>query len=220
MDENDALEEMQDQVAGLSQGLGQAAGMAAGFEGEMRRLRGTFAETGRDMQTLERGLSRGLRRALDGVLFDGMKASDALRSVAQSVAATAWSAAAKPVTSHFGGMIAQGVGSLMQGVLPFARGGAFSQGRVRPFAGGGVVNGPVQFPMRGGVGVMGEAGPEAILPLTRGADGRLGVQAGGGGRTVNVVMNIRTPDAESFRRSQSQVAAQMSRALSMGRRNR
>jgi phage-related minor tail protein len=73
--------------------------------------------------------------------------------------------------------------------------------------------------MRGGTGLMGEAGPEAIMPLTRGADGRLGVQAAGGGRSVQVVMNISTPDAQSFQRSQSQIAAQMSRALGRSQRN-
>ena len=48
---------------------------------------------------------------------------------------------------------------------------------------------------------------------------RLGVQAGGG-RAVNVVMNIATPDVKGFQRSQSQVAAQVSRALALGQRNR
>ncbi len=66
---------------------------------------------------------------------------------------------------------------------------------------------------------MGEAGPEAIMPLARGADGRLGVRGGAGGGGVSVTMNITTPDAEGFRRSQSQVAAEMSRAISRGRRN-
>jgi phage-related minor tail protein len=76
------------------------------------------------------------------------------------------------------------------------------------------------FPMRGGRGLMGEAGPEAIMPLARGPDGRLGVQAAGGGRAVTVVMNISTPDVQGFQRSQSQIAAQASRALARGHRNR
>ncbi len=70
---------------------------------------------------------------------------------------------------------------------------------------------------------MGEAGPEAIMPLTRGgADGRLGVQSqGNAAPPVNITMNISTPpDAASFQRSQSQIAAQMSRALSRGQRHR
>jgi phage-related minor tail protein len=67
---------------------------------------------------------------------------------------------------------------------------------------------------------MGEAGPEAILPLQRGADGRLGVASGGGGGPVHVTMNITTPDVQGFRRSQSQVAAEMGRALARGQRNR
>ena len=89
-----------------------------------------------------------------------------------------------------------------------------------PFANGGVVSGPTQFPMRNGRGLMGEAGPEAIMPLARGPDGRLGVQAGGGGRPVTVVMNVTTPDVQGFQRSQSQIAAQVSRALARGQRNR
>lgn len=59
-----------------------------------------------------------------------------------------------------------------------ADGKAFAGGHVIPFALGGVVGGPALFNMAGGrTGVMGEAGPEAIMPLRRGADGRLGVSA-------------------------------------------
>ena len=101
----------------------------------------------------------------------------------------------------------------------FAEGGAFSGGKVQAFAGGGVVGGPTLFGMRGGAGLMGEAGPEAILPLQRGPDGRLGVAGGGGGRPVNVTVHIATPDAASFQKSRSQVAAQVSRAVRLGQRN-
>ena len=205
-DQLNGLEALQAQVDSLDDSLGGAADMAAGFDSEPRRMRAALAETGKDVQTLERGLSRGLRRALDGVLFDGMKLSDAMRTVAMSMSNAAYSAAVKPVTDHFGGMIAQGVGSLVQGVLPFAK--------------GGVVSSPTYFPMRGATGLMGEAGPEAIMPLSRGADGSLGVRMEGGGRPLNVVINVTTPDVEGFRRSQSQIAAQMGRALSRGQRNR
>ena len=127
-------------------------------------------------------------------------------------------------TNHANGPIVRGwpveINGLLSGVMPFANGAAFSQGRVTPFAKGGVVSAPTSFPMRGGSGLMGEAGAEAIMPLSRGADGRLGVAAQGGGRAVTVVMNISTPDVQGFQRSQSQIAAQAMRALSRGQRNR
>ncbi|WP_246692034.1 hypothetical protein [Methylobacterium sp. WL1] len=76
----------------------------------------------------------------------------------------------------------------------FARGGVFQGGQVQPFAAGGVVAAPTYFPMANGTGLMGEAGPEAILSLNRGPDGRLGVAAGGGAaRPVSVTVNIATP---------------------------
>ncbi|UWR41746.1 phage tail tape measure protein [Phaeobacter inhibens] len=213
------LNQLEQQGEALSDSLGDAAGMAATFDGELRRVRAAFAATGKDAETLERGMSKGLRRAFDGVVFDGMKLSDALDAMAQSMIQTTYSAAIKPVTSHVGGLLSDGVGKLMSGILPFADGAAFSQGRVMPFAKGGIVSGPVSFPMRGGTGLMGEAGPEAILPLTRGADGALGVRSQGG-RATSVVMNIQTPDVQGFQRSQGQIAAQLSRALSRGNRNR
>jgi lambda family phage tail tape measure protein len=156
-----------------------------------------------------------LSRAIDGVVFDGMKLSDALGTIAQSMIGATYRAAVSPVKEHLSGMVMQGLSNL----LPFADGGSFSQGRVMPFADGGVVHGPTTFPMRGGMGLMGEAGPEAIMPLARGADGKLGVRAGGGARPVHVVMNISTPDVQGFRRSQSQIAAQMGRVLGSGQRN-
>ena len=132
---------------------------------------------------------------------------------------TTYSAAIRPVANHFGGVLAQGFGGLVENILPFADGAPFSQGRVMPFASGGIVSGTTAFGMRGGMGLMGEAGPEAIMPLARGPDGKLGVKgAAGGGQTI--IMNVTTPDVQSFQRSQRQIAAQMTRALGRGQRNR
>lgn len=210
---------LEDHAQDLNATLATTGTLVAGFDGELRRMSASLAATGQDVQTLEKGLSKGLRKAFDGVVFDGLKLSDALKTVAQSLVSTTYNAAMKPVTQHFGGLISQGLGSLVGNVLPFADGAAFSQGRVMPFARGGVVSGATTFPMRGGTGLMGEAGPEAIMPLARGPDGKLGVRGAGGGGT-SITMNISTPDAQSFQRSQSQIAAQMSRALSSGNRNR
>ena len=72
----------------------------------------------------------------------------------------------------------------------FAKGAAFQAGGVTAFASGGVVSSPTMFPMRGGVGLMGEAGAEAIMPLTRTSSGDLGVKAVGAGTVVNTSINI------------------------------
>ncbi len=213
------FEGLEDGAERLNGTLAETSALVSGFDSELRRMRTAIAGTGRDVASLEKGLSRGLRRAFDGVAFDGMKLSDALSTVARSIVNTTYNAAMKPVADHFGGLISQGVGSLVQGILPFANGAPFSQGKVMPFAKGGIVTNATAFGMRGGMGVMGEAGPEAIMPLARGPDGKLGVKSGGGGGTT-VVMNITTPDVQGFQRSQSQIAAQMSRALNSGNRNR
>ena len=63
------------------------------------------------------------------------------------------------------------------GINLSANGNVIQAGRIKPYAQGGVVSGPTVFPMAGGeVGLMGEAGPEAIMPLKRGPSGRLGVE--------------------------------------------
>ena len=219
MTDFDTAATLQEQVKALDTSFGAAATVAGAFDGELQRMRRALAETGRDMATLERGFSGGLRRAFDGVAFDGMKLSDALKTVATSMVNTTYQSALRPVTDHVGGLLSKGMGALVGGVLPFAKGGSFAQGRVMPFAAGGIVTGPTTFPMRGGMGLMGEAGPEAIMPLARGPDGKLGVRGGGGG-AVNVVINIQTPDVAGFERSQSQIAAQMVRILGQGQRNR
>jgi phage-related minor tail protein len=210
MDEMDSFE---NQVAALEVTLAEAGSVTANFASEVSKMQNAIQETSKDAETLSRGLSKGLKRAFDGLVFDGMRASDVLGTVARSVVNTAYSAAIKPVTSQIGGLLAQSITGV------FAHGGAFSQGKVTPFASGGIVSSPTAFPMRGGTGLMGEAGPEAIMPLSRGADGKLGVKMEGGARPVTVVMNISTSDAASFQRSRTQIAAQMGRALGRGQRN-
>jgi len=221
MSDFDSGSPIEQQMEALEQSFANASGMAASFDAEMKRIQGTFEGASRGAQGLDAALSRSLKGAFEDVVFDGKKLSDALRDVGKSLANTALNAAIKPVTSHFSGMLTEGVGGLVKGLLPFADGAPFSQGRVVPFANGGVVNGPTTFPMRGATGLMGEAGPEAIMPLTRGADGKLGVRAaGGGGGGVNVTMNINTPDVAGFQRSQAQIAAQMSRIMGRSQRAR
>ncbi|KAJ56583.1 tail protein [Actibacterium mucosum KCTC 23349] len=213
------LDSFEDQVDALQQSIGQTSAVMGTFDRELVRMRESATLTSAEVGKLSRAVGRGLRSAFDGLVFDGLRLSDALRQVGQSVVDAAYNAAITPVQNAVGGFLTQGIEALVGVGVPFAKGAPFTQGRVMPFANGGVVSGPTMFPMRGGTGLMGEAGPEAIMPLTRGADGRLGVQSHGGGRAVHVTMNISTPDVQGFRRSQSQIANDLSRALSRGQRN-
>ena len=216
------FEDLDARVTALESSLDGARGATEAFDAELRRMGQTMAFTGREVDVLSRSIGGGLRRAFDGVVFDGAKLSDALRQVSRSMVDAVYSAAMRPVQNAFGGALAHGVQGAMSALMPFARGGGLAEGRVMPFAEGGIVSGPVAFPMRGGrTGLMGEAGPEAILPLARGPDGRLGVQTakGGAGRPVNVVINVSTPDVEGFRRSEGQIAAELGRLMARGQRN-
>ncbi len=206
------LGRLEAQLAGLEGTIGGLEGVTGAFRRELDGMQGSMKDAGRETAGLSRSMTSSVRAAFDGVIFDGKRLSDALTGVGRSLSGKVLNQALAPVQNA--------VGSLLGGLLPFADGGVISGGRVAAFARGGIVDGPTHFPMRGGVGLMGEAGPEAILPLARGSDGRLGIRGdGAGGRAVNVTMNISTPDVSGFSRSQSQIAADMNRAIARGRRN-
>ncbi len=192
--------------------------VAAAFKAELAGVSTVMATTGAQATGFQRSVGGSLRKAFDALVFDGGRLTDVLRGLSLSIADSALDSVLKPVTSQLGNLIGGGLQNLISGILPFENGAAFYSGRVQAFARGGVVSQATNFPMRGGMGLMGEAGPEAIMPLARGADGKLGVRGGGGG-TVNVTMNISTPDVAGFQRSRAQIAAQYQRALARGQRN-
>lgn len=110
--------------------------------------------------------------------------------------------------------------SILGGVfksIGFAKGAAFQAGGVTAFASGGVVSQPTMFGMSGGrTGLMGEAGPEAIMPLTRTSSGDLGVKAVGGGQTIfapQFNITIQGGNKEQNEDAANQVTAKIMRAL-------
>jgi phage-related minor tail protein len=178
-----------------------------GFAAQAEPLRLQLQE----LEGLAEGFGRAMTTAFRRSVVDGRRLEDVLRSLALGLSRRALNQALAPLSSGIGGLLS----GLLRGTR-FARGGVIGAG-VRPFAAGGVVSTPSYFPVRGGLGLAGEAGPEAILPLARGPDGRLGVRSRGAGG-VNVTFNVTTPDAQSFRRAEAELTAMLARAVARGQR--
>jgi phage-related minor tail protein len=154
-------------------------------------------------------VTKTLRLGFGSAAASGRSFNDVLSTIAQSLTRMALRAGTKA--------LAEGLVSGLSGMFSGAFGGA---GTVAPFAQGGVVASPTYFASGGAMGLMGERGAEAIMPLARGADGRLGVVAqGAGARPVAVTVNIAAQDVESFRRSEAQITGALARAVARGQRN-
>lgn len=164
---------------------------------------------------------RTITNSLASAIIKGKDLRDVFRSLAHSLANKVLKSALDPLGNFLGNGISNLLGGGMSasgaagGVSAFA-----NSASILPFARGGVVNRPVMFPLgRGMTGLAGEAGAEAIIPLARGADGRLGVQSQGGGAGAVINFYVTARDAESFKNSESQIAAMLNRVVSAGGRN-
>jgi phage-related minor tail protein len=152
-------------------------------------LKDKYRDTSDSLSQFADTFRSGFSDMISGVIDGSMKAEDAVRRMVTRLASMMIE---NQIFSLLGNLMPNVFGA--GGFLPLtksAMGNVFMGGRVQAFATGGVVNGPTAFPMRGGMGLMGEAGPEAILPLTR-VNGSLGVKAagaGGGSRTMVQVIN-------------------------------
>ncbi|WP_423068490.1 phage tail tape measure protein [Devosia sp. CN2-171] len=175
--------------------------MADPFGDRLSGLDDVSAELKR-IESLADSVGRSLSSALRGAITDGKSLKSVLAEVAQSFADLALKAALQPVSSLVSGAIE----SLFTATNP----------SVTAFAKGGVLQSPTYFGLGQGLGLAGEAGAEAVLPLARGSDGRLGVAGGGG--AVNVTFNVTATDARSFATSEAEVSAMLLRAVRRGTR--
>ncbi len=94
-----------------------------------------------------------------------------------------------------------------------ANGLVVAKNGIVPYAKGGIVNSPTLFPFAKGVGLMGEAGPEAIVPLKRGRDGKLGIAGGGGATTVNVSVDAKGTKVEGDGKQMAQLGRMLGSAI-------
>lgn len=187
------------------------------------------------MQTFRQELQNGAT-FFDALKKAGLSALDALSSRLMDMASQ------NLFRSIFGGMGGLGGGGStstmgfnpIAGAFSFggasANGNAFSGGNVIPFARGGIVSQPTMFPMaNGAAGLMGEAEPEAIIPLRRGADGKLGVSGGSGGGATHVAVggmnvtiqgNADNEALKELRRMQSEFGSRVEDAVRKAKQGR
>lgn len=189
----------------------QLDGIVVGIEADTS----SFEQAIKDTERLTRGLGTSLSRAFGDAIMRGKDFGDVMRSLALRISSMALTAAFQP--------IGQGIAGILQGMFPpgaggHSLGGALAMQAATPFASGGIVSTPTYFPLGPALGVAGERGAEAILPLARGADGRLGVRAGET-KPASITVHVSTPDAASFRRSEAYLSGAIARAVARGERN-
>lgn len=170
--------------------------------------------------------ARAMTKAFSDATTGGKQFDNVLKQLALRLSNMAVTRAFQPIAKN----VSSGLDSLFDEILgndsnvAKNKGGAIDTGMMSiagltPFAAGGVIGAPAYFPLSaGGVGLAGEAGPEAILPLSRGDDGRLGIAMNGARQVPNVTVQIATPDPGSFRRSESYITGQIARAVARGQR--
>lgn len=176
---------------------------------EIKELgKNTMEEFGQVIQTVAAGGKANFKSMTDSIIDD-------LKRIAIQMA-TGW--LAKTLGSYLGSALGGwlgGGGTTSSGGTTYggypiaepvyaAHGLAFDQAGVMAFAKGGVVSRPTLFAFAQGTGLMGEAGPEAIMPLARTASGDLGVQMAGSAAPQSVRVEIHNESGEKLKVSKSE----------------
>jgi len=157
---------------------------------------------------LAQGVARTLSKAFRSAAIDGKSLKNLLSDIGRSFADIALKAALKPVGNLVSNLV-QGLFSATNPALP----------NITPFAKGGIVSAPSYFAMgNGNIGLAGEAGPESIMPLARGPDGKLGVTSLGQ-KSININFNVSASDARSFVGAEAEISAMLLRAVKRGSRS-
>ncbi|HHR6224838.1 TPA: phage tail tape measure protein [Providencia alcalifaciens] len=148
------------------------SGVKAGLENWVDDASNYAGQAASTTQSAMSGMVNNISDMLVGNKADWKSwAIDVLKSIDKVLINMALVQSMKAAGSYFGG----GFGSLMSSIIPNAKGGVYDSPSLSSYS-GQIVNSPTMFAFAKGAGLMGEAGPEAIMPLTRGSDGSLGVR--------------------------------------------
>ncbi|AVX05132.1 hypothetical protein MXMO3_02620 [Maritalea myrionectae] len=148
-----------------------------------------------------------ITNAFTNALVEGKSLKNLLVDIARSFANIAVKAALKPLGNMITGLVADLFKGTNSALPP-----------IKPFAKGGVINAPSYFPMQGAVGLAGEAGAEAIMPLKRNSRGELGVAASAVQAPIMISMTVNAQDARSFAQAEAEISAGLLQAIKRGQR--
>jgi len=195
---------MAKQVAIVKSGYAQIDAAQGEWENGAKKAFANFIDQGQNVAGLTESFFTGAFNSMTNAISNFATAgklnfkslfSSILGDLAQMEARVAESQILSSILSAFGGGVSYGGGSgAATGTGSFsgfgssgtltttvnAKGGVYDSPSLSAFS-GQIVDKPTMFAFANGAGLMGEAGPEAILPLSRGADGRLGVRSGSSG---------------------------------------
>jgi hypothetical protein len=183
-DEQSAIETRREQLInqlngyeeGLSDAYTQRIEEIIKTESETRKLMEAEQQRQQLMNTIEGHIENAFMSMVDG----SKSVEDAFKSMLRNI-----------ILAIYQEKVAKAGANAIMNLLGLANGGAFERGgKFTAYANGGVVGSPTMFSHSGGLGVMGEAGPEAIMPLKRGKNGKLGVQMEGSSQPVVVNNNF------------------------------
>jgi hypothetical protein len=176
-------------------------------EAASKRLE-TNTEKLKEQKTVAEELGLTFTSSFENSIASGGKFSDILKGLEQDLIKlllrlSVTEPAMKAIKDTDWGSLASGLVSRFMGSgtpAPQAKGGVFTSPSLSAYS-GGVYNSPTPFRFASGAGIFGEAGPEAIMPLKRGADGKLGVASQGAGNVVVNVINNTDAQAKTEKRS-------------------
>ena len=177
-------------LEGMKQGLDDYAAKVNDVAGNVKNAMGNAMQ--------------GMEDALVNFVMTGKLAfGDLARSIIADIARIAiQQAIMAPITGFFGRIFGNANGNVIAG------------GEVQKYASGGIVRRPTYFPMKNGMGLMGEAGAEAIMPLQRGRNGKLGVQATGAvSNNINVSVDATGSTVEGDEHGGRQLGRLISEAI-------
>ncbi|WP_275075615.1 phage tail tape measure protein [Providencia rettgeri] len=167
------------------------AGVTAGLENWVDDASNYAGQAASATQSAMGGMVDNISSMLIGNKADWKSWSlDVLKSIDKVLINMALVQTMKSAGGYFGG----GFGSFISSIIPNAKGGVYDSPSLSSYS-GQIVSSPTLFAFAKGAGLMGEAGPEAIMPLTRGSDGSLGVRVLGLENVQNGTTSITSNNA-------------------------